>query len=69
MLGHKDNIDNLLYATSVEGGMLLLTTDEDFKRFLSRNRLKVDTLITHENLLERLVRPFSLSSIPYGRRA
>ncbi|MEM2093643.1 MAG: hypothetical protein QXE16_05110, partial [Candidatus Bathyarchaeia archaeon] len=53
-LGHRDNIDNLLYATSAENNMLLLTMDEDFKNFLSKNNFKVDNLINHESLLKRL---------------
>jgi PIN domain nuclease of toxin-antitoxin system len=53
-LGHRDNIDNLLYATSTTNGMQLLTMDEDLKSFLSQNNLKVDNLINHENLLKML---------------
>jgi len=53
-LGHRDNIDNLLYAASVESNMLLLTMDEDFKKFLSKNSFNVDNLINHESLLKRL---------------
>lgn len=51
-LGHRDNIDNLLYATSIEENMLLLTMDEEFKKFLLKNNFKTDNLITHENLLK-----------------
>jgi len=54
MLGHRDNIDNLLYATSVVNHMQLLTMDEDLKSFLSKNNFKVDNLINHENLLKML---------------
>ncbi len=54
MLGHRDNVDNLLYATSVEKEMLLLTMDENFKKFLLQNNFKVDNLVSHENLLKRL---------------
>ncbi|MEM3442601.1 MAG: hypothetical protein QXM86_01895, partial [Candidatus Bathyarchaeia archaeon] len=53
-LGHRDNIDNLLYATSIENNMLLITMDEDFKKFLSKNNFKVNNLINHESLLKRL---------------
>ncbi|MBS7656039.1 hypothetical protein KEJ50_06040 [Candidatus Bathyarchaeota archaeon] len=55
MLGHRDNIDNLLYATSIENDMLFLTIDEEFKNFLLRNNFKVDNLITHEHLLKRFI--------------
>jgi PIN domain nuclease of toxin-antitoxin system len=54
MLGHRDNIDNLLYATSAVNGMQLLTMDEDLKNFLSKNSFNVDSLINHENLLKTL---------------
>lgn len=54
MLGHRDNIDNLLYATSTENNMLLLTMDEDFKKFLLKNNFKVDNLVNHEALLKML---------------
>lgn len=54
MLGHRDNIDNLLYATSVENNMLLLTMDEDFKKFLSQNNFKCDNLVNHKSLLKKL---------------
>jgi PIN domain nuclease of toxin-antitoxin system len=53
-LGHRDNIDNLLYATSAVNGMQLLTMDEDLKNFLSKNNFKVDSLINHKNLLKML---------------
>ena len=53
-LGHKDVIDNLLYATSVVNNMQLLTMDENLKNFLLKNNLKVDNLINHEKLLKIL---------------
>jgi len=55
-MGHRDNIDNLLYATSAVNGMQLLTMDEDLKNFLSKNNFKVDNLIDHKSLLEMLAR-------------
>lgn len=54
MLGHRDNVDNLLYATSVENDMVFLTMDEAFKKFLLKNNLRADNLVDHESLLERL---------------
>ncbi|RLE87432.1 MAG: hypothetical protein DRJ49_06445 [Thermoprotei archaeon] len=30
-LGHRDNIDNLLYATSIVNEMVFLTMDKDLK--------------------------------------
>lgn len=54
MLGHRDNIDNLLYSISQKNNMLFLTMDEDFKKFLLKNNFKVDNLINHEDLLKML---------------
>lgn len=53
-LGHRDNVDNLLYATSIENDMIFLTMDEKLKEFLLRNNFKVDNLIDHEEILKRL---------------
>jgi len=52
MLGHRDNIDNLLYTTSALEDRLLLTMDEDLKDFLLRNNFKADNLIDHKKLIE-----------------
>ena len=54
MLGHKDIIDNLLYATSVVNNMVLLTMDEDLKNFLKKNGFKVDNLMDHVQLLSKI---------------
>lgn len=54
MLGHRDNIDNLLYASAAENNILFLTMDEDFKNFLVRNGFKVDNLIDHKHLLKKI---------------
>lgn len=43
ILGHRDMIDNILYATSVYLGLTLLTFDKELKRFVQEKRLK-DTL-------------------------
>ncbi|MDI9619271.1 MAG: hypothetical protein QFX33_00395 [Candidatus Nezhaarchaeota archaeon] len=56
MLGHKDNVDNLLYATSLDNDMLLLTMDEELKEFLLKNNFKADNLVDHEGLLKMLVK-------------
>ena len=47
VLGHKDNIDNLLYATSIVNDMIFLTMDLDFKDFLLKHNYNVDNLIDH----------------------
>ena len=52
-LGHRDIIDNLLYAASINRGMKLLTMDRELKEFLRRHNYKIDHLIDHSILLER----------------
>ena len=52
--GHKDNIDNLLYATSITNNMVFLTMDEDLKEFLLKQGYKIDNLMNHIRLLEIL---------------
>ncbi|MCD6095295.1 MAG: hypothetical protein J7J99_01860 [Thermoprotei archaeon] len=54
MLGHKDIIDNLLYATSITEDMVFLTMDEEFKEFLRRNGFNTENIMNHEQLLEKL---------------
>jgi predicted nucleic acid-binding protein len=39
-LGHKDMMDNILYASAVQLGLLLLTLDDELKRFVSEKKLK-----------------------------
>jgi hypothetical protein len=39
-LGHKDMIDNILYASAVRVGLVLLTLDEELKKFVSEKKLK-----------------------------
>jgi len=53
-LGHKDNIDNILYATSVLNKMFFLTMDYSFKKFLEENGYNTDNLINHIQLIEIL---------------
>lgn len=43
-LGHKDMIDNILYASSTQLNLKLLTLDTELKEFIHEKRLK-DTLI------------------------
>ncbi len=45
MLGHKDMIDNILYATSCNLNLKLLTIDMELKQFIHEKGLR-DTLIT-----------------------
>jgi len=44
--GHKDYIDNLLYATSRELGIPLLTIDRAFIKFLKEKGFSTDNVIT-----------------------
>ena len=39
-LGHKDMIDNILYASAARLGLLLLTVDDDLKKFVLEKQLK-----------------------------
>jgi len=45
VMGHKDMIDNTLYATSTHLNLKLLTLDTQLKEFIKNKRLN-DTLIT-----------------------
>jgi predicted nucleic acid-binding protein len=47
--GHRDMIDNLLYADSVHFNIRFLTLDEDLRNFVKSRRLK-DTLISPSEL-------------------
>jgi len=53
-LGHRDNIDNLLYATSITNNMIFLTMDENFKNFLLKEGYKVNNLMNHTQLLLKI---------------
>jgi len=54
MLGHKDNIDNILYAISKTNNLIFLTMDDEFKEFLSKHGHKTNNLIDHISLLNKL---------------
>ena len=43
-LGHKDMMDNILYASSASLNLQLLTLDKELKEFIRNNRLN-DTLV------------------------
>lgn len=53
-LGHRDNVDNLLYATSLTNNMVFLTMDEDLKDFLIEHGYKTDNLMDHTHLLMKI---------------
>ncbi|MEM2897631.1 MAG: PIN domain-containing protein [Candidatus Bathyarchaeia archaeon] len=44
MLGHRDMIDNMLYASSIHLNLKLLTLDRELKEFVQQKKLR-DTLI------------------------
>jgi hypothetical protein len=43
--GHKDNIDNILYATAADSRMLFLSLDEELKRFLADNEYDAGLMV------------------------
>jgi PIN domain nuclease of toxin-antitoxin system len=49
MLGHKDMIDNILYANSTRLNIKLLTLDNELKNFIRERRLK-NTFIAPDEL-------------------
>ena len=54
LAGHKDVIDNLLYATSITRSMIFLTMDKALKDFLIKHGLNTESLMDHRQLLRRL---------------
>ena len=50
-IGHRDMIDNLLYASSRHLGLGLLTLDEELRAFIHDKGLE-DTLISPDDILE-----------------
>ena len=49
-LGHKDMIDNILYASSIQLDLKLLTLDNDLKSFIQTKKLR-DTLLSPDQLV------------------
>jgi len=49
MLGHRDMIDNILYAASINLGLKLLTVDSELREFIRSKGLK-DTLISPDQI-------------------
>lgn len=49
-LGHKDYIDDLLYATASTMGALFLTIDDDFVKFLEKTDMPLDIVVFPEDL-------------------
>jgi len=55
--GHKDNIDNILYATAADSGMLFLSLDRDLRKFLDRNGYDVSLIVEAKELKSRISGP------------
>ena len=49
-MGHKDLIDNLLYATSMTRKMYLMVMDREFKEFLESRKPYTKNVIDHKEL-------------------
>ncbi len=49
-LGHRDLIDDLLYAIALSSNLRLLTVDEELARFVRKHGLSVDAIMTPEAL-------------------
>ncbi|MDA4123280.1 MAG: hypothetical protein OK456_08895 [Thaumarchaeota archaeon] len=52
--GHKDNIDNILYATAADSGMLFLSLDKELKSFLQENGYDSDIIVAIKDLPRRV---------------
>ncbi len=50
LLGHKDMIDNILYATATVNRMVFLTMDAKLNEFIRQHSLEGATLMNHEEL-------------------
>lgn len=51
-LGHRDMVDNILYASSTSFNLKLLTLDDELKEFIREEGLK-DTVISLDQLVHR----------------
>ncbi|RLE90297.1 MAG: hypothetical protein DRN04_15370 [Thermoprotei archaeon] len=54
LAGHKDVIDNLLYATSITSNIVFLTMDKALKDFLIKHGFNTENIMDHRQLLRRL---------------
>jgi len=50
LLGHRDMVDNLLYATALSSGLKLLTVDEELRRFIASKGLPASVLAAPEEV-------------------
>ncbi len=56
--GHKDNIDNILFATASSSKMLFLSLDEELKRFLAKNGYDTGLMVKVDELAARVGVPW-----------
>ncbi|MCE4602730.1 MAG: PIN domain-containing protein [Desulfurococcales archaeon] len=54
LLGHRDMIDNILYATASTRGAIFITIDESFKNFVQHHRIKGARVLSHYEFIEEL---------------
>jgi PIN domain nuclease of toxin-antitoxin system len=52
--GHKDNIDNILYATAADSKMLFLSLDEELKKFLAKNGYDTGLMVKASELAAKV---------------
>ena len=52
LLGHRDMIDNILYAIATLHGLIFLTLDQKLRKFIQRHKIKGANMLTHNELLE-----------------
>ncbi len=52
LMGHRDNIDNILYAIAYNRDMILMSMDYTLKQFLKKHKLRYDIVKSHVEILE-----------------
>jgi hypothetical protein len=52
--GHKDMIDNMLYSTAADLGMLFLSLDMDLIKFLEENQYSTEKIVDIKKLRSRV---------------
>lgn len=52
LLGHKDTINNILYATATTRNLAFLTIDQKLKEFIEKKNIKRATTMSHIELFK-----------------
>lgn len=52
LLGHKDIMDNLLYATATVNNLYFITMDYKLRDFIQRHKIQGAKILTHKDLLK-----------------